>query len=139
MWIVRLSFLSQTAGVDKSQRVVLKPAYDLRLGDLGEQHIIAVRCFVCKWEGFVWPEKLRLRWEDNNWIDKISSRFKCSKCGNSVANSWEIRLLADGAEAPPGQHLHDQTIPSAGAEGSTGSAAGGSGGGSGSGTPTSTQ
>ena len=82
--------------MEHSENEILGPAYDVRLSDLRDWHIIAVRCIKCRYQGFVWPSKLRQRWPDYTRIMDLERRFRCTACRNRHGNTWQIRRLGRG-------------------------------------------
>jgi hypothetical protein len=76
------------------QEVVLRPLFELRLGDFAEWHRIAVRCYACEHTAYIDPARLRARLSKHTRIIDIEGRFKCRVCGNRLHNSWKVVQLA---------------------------------------------
>ena len=79
--------------MEPSRTVILAPAYELRLDQLGEHHTIEVICFRCRRQGFVAPQRLQRRWPGYTRMKDLEWKLRCTGCGNREFNSWTIKSL----------------------------------------------
>ncbi|MBO6920212.1 MAG: hypothetical protein JJ858_17430 [Rhizobiaceae bacterium] len=74
--------------------VTIKPAYELRLEDLREWHVLAVTCDKCGAQGVISPAQLLKRNKPYMRIILLQKKFRCNRCKIRGASTWKVAKLA---------------------------------------------
>ena len=70
--------------------VVLGAKYDIRIGDLADEHAIRTKCFACSHTAIMSAGFFKKRFPSHTRIIHIEHKFHCTKCGNRTENYWQI-------------------------------------------------
>lgn len=77
----------------KLKFVTLKPAYELRLEDLREWHVLAVTCDKCGAKGVITPAQLMRKNKSYMRIILLQKQFRCNHCDMRGASGWKVAML----------------------------------------------
>jgi len=77
----------------KLKFVTLKPAYELRLEDLREWHVLAVTCDKCGAKGVITPAQLSRKNKSYMRIVLLQKKFRCNDCDMRGASGWKVAML----------------------------------------------
>jgi hypothetical protein len=78
----------------KLKFVTLKPAYELRLEDLREWHVLVVACENCGSKGVITPAQLLKKNMPYMRIVLLQKKFRCNHCRMRGASGWKVAKLA---------------------------------------------
>jgi hypothetical protein len=76
-------------------KVILGPAYSVRLSDLQASDCVFARCMLCRTAWRIAPHRLYDRFPPHESLKLIGSRMMCTKCKTGAGMTWHV-LRATG-------------------------------------------
>jgi hypothetical protein len=70
--------------------VFLAPPYQIRVGDLGPQHALRVKCMCGAGPWYINTFWLRRRYAPHEFLRWVSGNFVCPDCGTSEVVTWSV-------------------------------------------------
>ncbi|HEX2528261.1 MAG TPA: hypothetical protein VHL31_18410 [Geminicoccus sp.] len=81
--------------LNKNTRIVLGPAYQVRLGSIPDGHVLVGVCLMCRHMGVIDHKRLIDRYSAHECIVSLLPRFRCTSCrtrGEALA-SFEVHRV----------------------------------------------
>ena len=73
---------------------IVGPRYALRLGDLGPDHLVHLRCDACRRVALIEAGQLQARSEPYRRMVDLARQFRCAACATATPISWSIYRAA---------------------------------------------